>query len=252
MKATTASPSAGQHRTHRHSSDHEHDFEPVHGLPEALPAGEHILWQGAPDWQQLAVRAFHVRKLAVYFSLLLALQVAVVLNNGGSLGAAALSLLWPASLALLALGACLLLAYLSARTTAYTITNKRVVMRVGIVLTLAFNLPYSRVVAAGLKQGTQGVGDIALTLGGADRIAWLNLWPHARPWQVAKPQPTLRCVPDAAAVAQLLSTSWAAATGRSLPGNAHEGASRHAANHAAHHTASNTDSVLAQQALATR
>ncbi len=216
MKATTASPRAG----HRHTNGHEHDFEPVRGLPEMLPAGEHILWQGAPDWRVLAVRAFHVRKLAVYFSLLLVLQVAVALNDGAGLGAAAVSLIWPASLALLALGALSLLAYLSASTTAYTITNKRVVMRVGIVLTLAFNLPYSRVVAAGMKAGTKGVGDIALTLAEGDRIAWLNLWPHARPWQVARPQPTLRCVPDALAVAQLLSRSWAEATGRTLPGTA--------------------------------
>lgn len=212
MKATVAHTPAG----HRHSSGHEHEFEPVHGLPEVLPAGEHILWQGAPDWRALAVRAFHVRKLAVYFGALLLLQVAVVLNNGGSASAAALSLVWPAALALLALGALGLLAWLSARTTAYTITNKRVVMRVGIVLTLAFNLPYSRVLAAGLNKDKRGFGDIALTLGGGDRIAWLNLWPHARPWQVAQPQPTLRCVPDAVAVAQLLSRSWAEATGRQL------------------------------------
>jgi len=240
MKATTASPRAG----HRHTNGHEHDFEPVHGLPEMLPAGERILWQGAPDWRALAVRAFHVRKLAVYFGLLLVLQVAVVLNNGGGLGAAAVSLAWPAGLALLAIGALCLLAYLSATTTAYTITNKRVVMRVGIVLTLAFNLPYARVAAAGLNQGTHGVGDIALTLGDGDRIAWLNLWPHARPWQLAKPQPTLRCVPEAAAVAQLLSRSWAEATGRSLVGTAGDKVDRNAS--------SSADGLLVQTALSPR
>jgi len=27
--------------------------EPVRGLPEKLPAGERILWQGMPDWHPL-------------------------------------------------------------------------------------------------------------------------------------------------------------------------------------------------------
>ncbi len=244
----------GHRHSHRHTNGHEHEFEPVHGLPEVLPAGEHILWQGAPDWRVLAVRAFHVRKLAVYFGLLMLLQAVLVLNEGGTAFAALLSLAWPAGLALLALGALSLLAYLSARTTAYTVTNRRVVMRVGIVLTLAFNLPYSRVMAADLSNGSGGVGDLALTLGEQDHIAWLNLWPHARPWRVAKPQPTLRCVPDAAAVAQLLAQSWQRATGRSLsPASqpvpnaapAHEASGSRA-------TASGHEGLMGQPALSSR
>ena len=27
------------------------DFEPVRGLPQVLPEGERLLWQGAPRWQ---------------------------------------------------------------------------------------------------------------------------------------------------------------------------------------------------------
>ena len=46
----------------------EHEFEAQYGLPEALPEGEHILWQGAPDWKVLARRVFHTRKVAVYFA----------------------------------------------------------------------------------------------------------------------------------------------------------------------------------------
>ena len=45
----------------------EHDFEPIRGLPGPLPEGETILWQGAPDWRVLAVQAFHVRAVAIYF-----------------------------------------------------------------------------------------------------------------------------------------------------------------------------------------
>ena len=53
------------------SHGHEHEFEPQFGLPERLPAGERILWQGSPDFRALARNAFHLRKLALYFSVLL-------------------------------------------------------------------------------------------------------------------------------------------------------------------------------------
>ena len=53
---------------------HEHEFEAAPGLPERLPAGERILWQGAPDWRALALHAFHVRKLAIYFAAMMGLQ----------------------------------------------------------------------------------------------------------------------------------------------------------------------------------
>ena len=52
----------------------EHEFEAAPGLPEALPAGERILWQGSPDWKLLAAEAFHVRRLSLYFALMIALD----------------------------------------------------------------------------------------------------------------------------------------------------------------------------------
>ena len=80
---------------------HEHEFEAAHGLPEPLPAGERILWQGAPDWRTLAVQAMRVRTLAIYFALMLLWRVSSVLYDGGSLAAAALSLALPLPLALM-------------------------------------------------------------------------------------------------------------------------------------------------------
>ena len=35
----------------------EHEFEAARGLPELLPAGERVLWQGSPDWRGLAREA---------------------------------------------------------------------------------------------------------------------------------------------------------------------------------------------------
>jgi len=83
-----------------------------------------------------------------------------------------------------------------------------VVMRIGIVLSLTFNLPLRRIVAADLGLGTHACGDIALQLNSADRIAWLHLWPHARAWHVKQPQPSLRCLRDADAVGDLLQRAW--------------------------------------------
>jgi hypothetical protein len=199
--------------THRHTNGPEHDYEPVHGLPELLPAGERLLWQGAPDWRVLARHAFHVRKLAVYFAAMLALRVVFVIADGGGSAAALRSIAVLTPVALLGLGLVLLLAWLSARGTAYTLTDRRVVMRIGIVLTVTYNLPYKRIVSADLRPLRQDHGDIALALKDGDRIGWLHLWPHARPWQLARPQPMLRALPQAAEVATLLTQAWSAATG---------------------------------------
>jgi hypothetical protein len=91
-------------------------------------------------------------------------------------------------------------------------------MRIGIVLTLTFNIPFKRIEAAGLHRDANGTGDLPLTLSGSDRIAWLNLWPHARAWRLARPEPMLRCVPQAAEVALLLAQAWSRSTGVALNG----------------------------------
>jgi len=200
---------------HRHfSSGHEHEFEAQPGLPEALPRGETLLWQGSPDWKTLAIRAFHVRKLALYFGALLVLRAAFAYNDGAPLIDALRTTLAPLVLAALALGLVALMAWLSARSSVYTVTDKRVVMRIGIVLTLTFNIPFKRIAAAGLHLDAHGHGDIPLTLLEPDHIAWLHLWPHARPWRVKRPEPMLRCVPQAEHVARLLAQAWSQGTGQ--------------------------------------
>jgi hypothetical protein len=188
------------------NAHHEHEFEVAPGLPESLPRGERMLWQGTPDWKQLAIHAFHVRKLAIYFSVMLVLQWLYLLGepNAALLRPMAIS----SGLALLTLLLLTTIAWFSAKTTLYTLTDRRVIMRVGIVLTLTFNLPLKQVAGASIKPHTAGFGDIALSLKGEDRIAWLNLWPHARPWQVKRPEPSLRCVPGADAIAARLQTAW--------------------------------------------
>jgi Bacterial PH domain len=192
---------------------HEHELEPQYGLPERLPAGEHIVWQGSPDFRALALQVFHLRKVALYFAALMLLRASTLLAGGATW----LDTLWgmflPLLLALLGLSALASLAWLTARTTVYTLTNRRVVMRIGIVLSLALNLPLRIVTSAALRVQGQRCGDIVLQLSGDDHMAWLNLWPHVRPWRLKRPEPMLRAVPDAARVAQLLVHTWSQATG---------------------------------------
>jgi Bacterial PH domain len=193
---------------------HEHEFEAAHGLPEALPAGEQLLWQGSPHWLGLAQDVFHLNKLALYFGLLLVWRGANVLADGGGPLQAALALAFPLPLAVAALGLVLALAWLTARTTVYTVTSRRVVMRIGIVLSLSFNLPLRQIAAAALRSRGKQRGDIALTLAPGERIAYLHLWPHARPWHLKRTQPMLRALPEVQPVAELLARALAAAAGQ--------------------------------------
>jgi hypothetical protein len=180
-----------------------HELDPVRGLPEHLPEGETLLWQGQPEWWSLCRRAFHVGLIGAYFLIVTVWRAASyepAQEQMGLLVVVALSLL-PG---VLAVGAFMLLALLICRTTIYSITNRRAVMQFGIALPINLNLPFSRIEGAGHRRYRDGTGDIPLQLGGGERVAYLLLWPHARPWHVRNPQPMLRCLSDSETVAAML------------------------------------------------
>lgn len=178
----------------------EYDNEPVRGLPGPLPEGETMLWQGAPDWRMLARAAFHIRAVAIYFVLLAAIGLA-----SGSIVGAGLTLVVGAACIALLHG----LAWAIARTTVYTLTDKRIVLRIGVALPKCLNLPLKLMTAADLRVLPAGHGDIALAMGSNFRFGYLLLWPHARPWRVSRPQPMLRALPDAADVAERIAAACA-------------------------------------------
>ena len=190
------------------NATHEHEWEAAPGLPEALPADERILWQGRPNWWALSVHAFHVRKVAVYFALMIGWQII----SRDAAGEEPLAIFFAAmrdlSLSVTAICLLMMVAWWSASTTLYTLTDKRVIMRVGIVLSLTFNLPLRCIRGADLRGLPRGLADIALQLPAGDRIGWFHLWPHQRAWHVRHPQPTLRCVPNGQAVGTLLLKTW--------------------------------------------
>jgi hypothetical protein len=185
----------------------EHDNEPVRGLPERLPPGEEILWQGAPDWRALARRAFHADKVALYFALLLVWKAAVVASQGGPVAEFAAAATWYVPMGAVAAGILALFAWLNARMTIYTVTNRRVVVKFGVALPMTVNLPFTVLRDVKLKSYRDGSGDVALEIGGEERISYVHLWPHVRRWHFANPQPMLRVVPDAAEVGDRLVTA---------------------------------------------
>ena len=186
-----------------------------YGLPGPLPAGETMLWQGAPSGAVLARRVLHVRKIAVYF-LVLALWCGVSACISGS------PRLWYSTVTLLILGGIAtgllsIFAWLIARTTVYTLTDQRVVLRIGVALSMSINLPFCSVDSASVRLYPDGSGDIPLLLNGPNRMGITLLWPHVRPWRLRQVQPMLRGVPDAKRVATLLSRGLAASAGQTVP-----------------------------------
>jgi hypothetical protein len=192
----------------------EHEHEPVPGLPERLPEGERLLWRGSPDWRVLALKTFHVRKVAIYFAVLSAWRVGVVLSDGRSAGEALVAGAFVALLGAVAAGVLTTLAWLYGRSTIYTITDRRVVLRFGVALPMALNIPFKAIGAAAVARQARGTADIPLTLNDGTRIAYLHLWPNVRPWRFAQPQPMLSAVPEGARVAEILGRALQEAYGQ--------------------------------------
>lgn len=173
----------------------EYDHEPVRGLPGELPADETILWQGSPDWKQLAGHALHIRLTALYFA---------VIAGWALVQGDVSSVIGVAALGLVVLAMQLLFAWGVGRTTVYTVTSKRVVLRIGVALNKCINLPLTEIEAADLKLLGAGHGTIVLKLKGVPRLGYFMLWPHVRSLRIMRPQPLLRAIPEAQLVGQLL------------------------------------------------
>jgi hypothetical protein len=180
----------------------ENDGPKAFGDRMGTPAvDEKVLWKGRPKLDLLARTAFHARTLGLYMAALAA--IALMLGKpdaglvAGILGVVLTALLY-------------LLAWLSARSTLYILTDTRLIMRVGMAIETRINIPLKQVTAAHLAlRSKNGHGDIAFELSGERLLGTLLLWPHVRPFHYARPQPMLRAVPDAAALAQMIAETRA-------------------------------------------
>jgi Bacterial PH domain len=181
------------------------DLNQFKELPAPLPVGERVIWQGKPSFKGLALRSFHIREVAIYFGLLMAWKLESNWSHGASLGEAITSVLWLVLPAISAMGVLSGLAWLFRRAACYTITTKRVLFQFGVALPMTMNIPLSKIASAALKAYRDGSGDIPLELSYSNRVSYVLLWPHVRPWRLRSPQPMLRALPDAAIAAARLS-----------------------------------------------
>jgi signal transduction histidine kinase len=177
-----------------------------------LPQGERLIWQGRPEAWALAVRVFHIRLVAIYFAALFAGRVAISLawrQPWLDAVAAAARLAIPLVLVMILLGG---LAVLYSRTTRYSVTNKRVLLQFGAVLPMTLNIPFRQIASAAVKEYPDGSGELPLAVINEQRLAFLLLWPHVRPWRLTRVEPMLRCVPHVRDVAYLMSKALTAAS----------------------------------------
>lgn len=207
----------------------EYEIEPVPGLPEPLPAGESLLWQGTPRWQTLARRVFRVPLVAVYFGVLAAWRIAAGIADGDAAASIAVGAAWVLGLGAAAALLLTLIAWMTAKSTMYSITSKRLVLRIGMALPVTINLPFNAIASAGLRANGDGTGDIVLALASPHKASYVLLWPHVRPWRLSRAEPMLRGILQPEAAAQILSRALAASAGMAvpaMPGAADEAADR--------------------------
>jgi len=121
--------------------------------------------------------------------------------NGTLQGGMAADVIGPAMLLMLvgavAIGILALLAKIVARTSVYSITSRRLVMRVGVALPITINIPFVALAGASLRNRKDGAGDIILELLPSHRISWIALWPHCGGWSFGRPKPMLRGIANA-------------------------------------------------------
>jgi hypothetical protein len=168
--------------------------EYIKGIPYPLPPGETVLWQGAPEFLPLMSHVFRARIFVIYFVGLLIAQALYIGSRRGS--DAAVAVLLPLSIAggavLLYL---LLFSWLTERNSWYAITSRRVVLRIGVALTVTINVPLRRIASAGVRVFPDGSGEVAFPLFETERLSLFQLWPHWRPWGFNHPVPQLRGLP---------------------------------------------------------
>jgi len=170
----------------------EYEDEPVEGLPDYLPEGETIVWQGRPTVAAMARRVFFIPHLALYFGLLIAGHTVYRLMEGVSAAQVMGTFVWQAGLAATVL---VLLAWLArsyAASVMYTLTSERLVIRSGVALPMMVNIPIEQITAADMRVYRDGTGDIVLTPIADRKLHWVLLWPNVSAWYSRPIRPLLR------------------------------------------------------------
>jgi len=185
----------------------EHEIEPLPGLPAVPPVGEVILWQGRPSSALVARHLLKIRWIVGYFLILASWAVLAGLNDGQPAGGILFSVAVLTALAGVLIGMIELFAWAVEKTTLYTITTERIVMRFGVAISMTLNLPFRQIDGVALARIGEKGGLIAIGLLPEQRISWLIQWPHVRGLRFSRPEPSLIYLPDAYKVASVLSVA---------------------------------------------
>ena len=178
--------------------------------PVHLHPGEQTTWEGGPTFASMLVRLYHIRAVAIYGTLLTLADLVQAKLHGETLWPA-LQAMIPGTLTMLgAVAIFAALAWCSARTTRYTITNYRIVMQCGLALPKTIGIPLTQIAGVAVRVRGDGTGDVTLLPKPGSKLMYLKLWPFARPWHIRKPEPMLRDVPSAGYVGSMLSRNIAA------------------------------------------
>ncbi len=175
------------------------------GEVSRLPAGERVLWSGAPDQRSLARYFLRERWFLAFVLFSFSLGAAEALQHTEGtwprvVGVATLS----AIMAVIAVVSIRVLAWQMARSSKYVITDRRVYFNIGIVMRADANIPYSSIEGVDVRRRSDGSADLIVSLSDEQEIPWLLLFPHMT-WRGGKRgKPTFRAVRDPQVAADAL------------------------------------------------
>ena len=185
-------------------------------LAENLPADEVLIWQGRPEANAIATRAMRLWYVVAYLLGLVVLRTGYLIMGGAPISEWSALLAWQSLASLFIVGLIAGLSALYGKTTIYSLTNRRLILRTGAAVPIHVNFPLEQIASADLKVFPDGTGDIALTLENSDKLYWLLLWPNVRSWWVRPLQPLLRGLRDFELAASALASAASAESDVSL------------------------------------
>ena len=174
----------------------EYEGEPIEGLPEVLPEGESLIWQGRPTVGAMLKRVFFVPQLAAYFGLLIGGHTIYRLTESVPVAQVLGTLVWQSGLAATVLLLLIWLARAYAKSILYTLTTSRLVIRSGVALPMMVNIPIEQIISADLRVHRDGTGDIVLSASADRQLYWVLLWPNVSAWYSRPVRPSLRGLSD--------------------------------------------------------
>ena len=176
-------------------------------LAESLPDGEVLIWQGRPEASTIAIRGMYLWYVVAYLLSLVLFRTGYLIMGDALISEWSALLAWQLLASLFIVGVIVGLSVLYGKTTIYSLTNRRLILRTGVAVPIHVNFPLEQIASADLKVFSDGTGDIALKLENSDKLYWLLLWPNVRSWWVRPLQPLLRGLRDFELAASTLASA---------------------------------------------